>query len=363
MIRNRLSFVSLVLACCACGGVPQPPADGSSDSALADRVGMDGSIEVDATVPVDVPGLRDAVPELVPVDAPSYQYTVSIGPIRLTPTQEGTWCILRRLPNPNPQYLRRTRIHLGPASHHLIFYASPATVERTTPFPCRGFSGVRSLTNFETPLAIAQQTDTTVSMPDSPPIGMGLGAMQMVRLEFHAINTTAAPMDAMGTVTVDTTDRTPAITRGDIMFWGNTRLSLPARSRTRVDFFALPLSGSRIFALTSHTHQLGTLATISVAMQGPTPDPTMVTDLREVHRSINWAEPPLTQLDPPLLLPSAQGLHLVCNYNNTTSATVTFGEDFNQEMCFMWGYYWPGRGTHFCVDDTGVTICVPLMGT
>jgi hypothetical protein len=192
-------------------------------------------------------------------------------------------------------------------------------------------------------------TDASVSMPTG--VGMRLDANQMVRIELHAINITGAPIDVRGDVTLDTVDQTVPLTPADILFWGNVNINIPAHTTGQVEFFHEPWAGVRIFGLTSHTHSLGTLATISIATDVNPNDPTMAVDLMEVHRSTNWSTPPLTLFDPPLVLSSGQGLHLVCHYNNTTGSPVTFGESFYNEMCFLWAYYYPGnRGTQLCAQ-------------
>ena len=71
----------------------------------------------------------------------------------------------------------------------------------------------------------------------------------------------------------------------------------------------------------------------------------------------NWADPPLEILSPPLDFPtnggnvfSTKGLAYECKWNNTTPNTVTFGENFNDEMCFLWQYYFPSQGFQVCTD-------------
>jgi len=88
-----------------------------------------------------------------------------------------------------------------------------------------------------------------------------------------------------------------------------------------------------IFALTSHTHHLGVRSTIERVPSANAPATT------PIHESTNWDEPPLTTFDPPLTFSGSDGLRLICNYENTTSQTVTFGTPVDSEMCFMWVYY------------------------
>jgi hypothetical protein len=47
------------------------------------------------------------------------------------------------------------------------------------------------------------------------------------------------------------------------------------------------------------------------------------------------------KLDPPLVVQPGDILQTSCFYNNKTSATVTFGEDTGNEMCFNFALYYP----------------------
>jgi hypothetical protein len=138
----------------------------------------------------------------------------------------------------------------------------------------------------------------------------------------------------------------------------------------QVHFFQHPPAG-HIFAMTSHTHQHGTLATINLAtnpsLGTSNPNSAAAVDLdpsNPLHVSHSWSDPPLTLFDPPLqVTDAAQGFHLVCHYDNTTSNTVSFGESFNDEMCFMWAYFYPANGTSICAagyDGTEAVHCVTL---
>jgi hypothetical protein len=61
-------------------------------------------------------------------------------------------------------------------------------------------------------------------------------------------------------------------------------------------------------------------------------------------------------LAPPLEFPkggatfSSKGFAYQCEYKNTTSNYVGFGEGIDDEMCFLWHYYYPSQGFQICFD-------------
>jgi hypothetical protein len=350
-----LAWTLLVLGACSTSATP-PDASGDPDGG-----GIRGTMDASAA---DAVAPDDATPDDVvapPSDVPTHSYRTSIGPIRLAPGEEGTFCVLRRLGNAGDELVRHVAAHLGSASHHLIFYRSQATTEQLTPFRCRGFSGVSDINNPDTPFLIAQQAESALQMP--PNVGMSIGTNQMVRIEFHVINTTDAPVEARGDVDVATIDRVSGYAPADVMFWGNIDIDIPARSRGQVRFFNRPWAGVRVFGLTSHTHHFGTMSRVAIATATSRSDAGYdagvgtagldITEVREIHRSLNWSDPPFTTFEPALRLESGQGFYLECNYHNTSDTASHFGESFNDEMCFMWAYYYPApRGTQICVEGT-----------
>jgi hypothetical protein len=78
-----------------------------------------------------------------------------------------------------------------------------------------------------------------------------------------------------------------------------------------------------------------------------------------------WASP-ATQIQTPYFgIPNGGGIDFTCTWDNTTDATVTFGESATDEMCFFWLYYYPSQGSKVCFHTNqfggvdGLNICCP----
>jgi len=187
-----------------------------------------------------------------------------------------------------------------------------------------------------TRLLIAQQRDTRLQLPDG--VAYRLEAHQRIFLQLHYINVGEKPAEIVGSVELSlATDTTPKEAKS--LFIGATNIMLAAGQPGSATYFGKPPTQSgamRVFALTSHTHQLGILSTIERVSSAAAPAVT------PLHESLDWAEPPLTQFSTPLLFDgsSGDGLRLTCRYMNTTARTVTFGTAADDEMCFMWLYYY-----------------------
>jgi len=271
----------------------------------------------------------------------------SIGPIHVTGGEEAVECITMNLKNADPVFVRRFKTQLQTGSHHMIVYKTTATQESLTPTPCQSFAGI---IQGDHPIFIAQQAHSELDFPSDTsgtPVGLQLDANQMLRLEMHFINPGTAALDVTGSAEIDVLPSTANVVKSDLAFWGTEKFSIPANSEadTGVKFHAA-LPDTHIFALTTHQHHLGTEMQVWYGAAG---DMSM-----RVADGKTWADPPLELFSPTLDFPagSNKGLSYECHWDNTTSSPVNFGEGFNDEMCFLWHYYYPAQGFQYCVDNT-----------
>jgi hypothetical protein len=322
-----LAVSSLILAVPACSSVSVDPTGGTGAGSSGTSGGTGGGAPFDAGAEVTT-------------------YPTSIGPITLQPGQEQTNCIVVRLGNTDGGFVRRFRADLTQASHHMIVYQSDDTVESLTPTPCQALSGILE---GEHPVFIAQQAHAELVFPTDEagtPVGFQLAPNQMVKLELHAINTTGAALAITGTANLDTVPLTTQVTVSDLAFWGTTKFVIPPNGAGDTGVkFQKALPGTKSFAVTTHQHHLGTEMQVWYST-GPTDTADRVADGKD------WSNPPLVMLSPVLDFPAdgSKGLAFQCQWVNPTAKLVLFGEGFNNEMCFLWHYYYPSQGFQSCID-------------
>ncbi|MFO0760681.1 MAG: hypothetical protein U0359_29655 [Byssovorax sp.] len=273
----------------------------------------------------------------------------SIGPITAQSGMEGTQCITVNLNNPEGAYALRLRTDLSSGSHHMIVYTSDKTVEELTPTDCQPFAGIL---NGEHPLFIAQQPHQSLDFPvdDGKPVGFEIKANQMVKIEMHFIDTGDFPLDIVGKVSFDTVPLTAQVIKSDLAFWGTTMIDIPANGTGDTGvLFQRALAGTKTFALTTHQHQLGKEMRVWYGTGANDPSKKQVAD------SKSWSDPPLELFAPPLDFPgsgklSDKGFAFQCQWQNNTPKDVHFGEGFNDEMCFLWHFYYPSQGFQMCLN-------------
>lgn len=239
--------------------------------------------------------------------------------------EERTLCQVLDLGNEEPAMVRSITTTLTAGSHHMIVDRTDDPVT-TEPYPCGGIPGG------EDTLFIAQQPEATIAYPDGA--GLPIEAHQHVYIEVHYLNYLGEEVDIEGAVHFDVTPPDPGIEPVQILFTGPFSLDIPDGQETTVDSFHTVPTGGRVFALTSHMHQLGQWATIQRATSVGDPDAELL------HESTDWADPPIDFFDPPLVFDPGEGLWITCHYDNRTGTDVGFGPGFDDEMCFLWAYWY-----------------------
>jgi hypothetical protein len=314
-IARSILIALLSASLFSCGGGTRAGASGGSDG--GSQVGADAS----STAPTAA--------------------TTGVGPIDVAASEEKTVCILKRLDNVEDIVATSFVTDLSAGSHHLIVYRSTATAEQTTPFACSPFQG---LLTGDVPLVIVTRSHLDYALP--PGVGVQLAKGQMLKIEAHYINATSAPIVGSATVSVNGSSVAEAgsFQAADVGLWGTTNINVPPRGTfsTPVNFQA-GIAGTKVFALTTHEHQLGTEAQVwSSSKAGDVAD--SVTD------DTDWANPALKTFAPAIPFDGTSGLSYQCKWSNTSDTAVAFGESALNEMCFVILYYYPSHGTDICLD-------------
>ncbi len=294
------------------------------------------------------------------VDAQVGSFSVKWGPKLIPAMTESTECIQVRLGNAAAIKVHEIHNVLGLASHHFILYRTANTDEYTTPRPCQPFTGTLH-PDQGAPLMITQRSDETLTLPDD--VAFTLAPNQMMRLELHYLNATDAPQ--MVEVNSELRTLASASKEADFLFIGTPDINLPSHTPAIEQtigpmFVTMPVDfqGVNVFALTGHTHKLGTEVLVATAHNR--------TDLGTsvyAPSPFSWTEPETVYHRPPFV--STEGYRFSCKFKNDTGMTVKFGENTTDEMCFFWAYYYPSHGPKVCVHSNqagganGVDLCCP----
>ncbi len=347
MSKQLLCALSLVGLVSACGGDSDPKDANTGGTAGTAGTGGSGTGGSGATSSGGNGGTGGD------------SYSVTVGPIAVESGYENTQCVVMRLGNPAGFKVGRFDNVISSSSHHMIVYRTKDTEEKLTPFDCSPFVETLDPTK-GSPVMITQKAEDTLQLP--PGVAYTFDENQMLRLELHYINTKPSTEQVTATATFTAIPDQEYQHEADFIFIGDLDVSIPPNAAATVGptYFPLPgeFDGVNFFALTGHTHRFGTNVTIATAPSASGAD-TPVYDVP----GWKWDEPATVQHSPPFQVPQNGGFRFQCDYQNTTSQQVTFGESANKEMCFFWAYYYPSKGARVCFHTTqgGVplTSCCP----
>ena len=275
---------------------------------------------------------------------PDGAFGVKWGPTMVPAEEEGTQCVVKRLGNTEPVSIHEIHNALGATSHHFIVYRVDDTVERPDPYPCSPFTDTIN----DPPLIITQRSDDRLVLPDG--VAYTIEPNQMIRLELHYINVSAAPQMAEATSTFIPMPEDEVEHEADVMFMGDTAINIGPMGETTLgpSFIRVPsrFNGVSYFAITGHEHKLGTDVYVETAQSSGSAG-TSVYDVE----NFRWDEPETVSYnDAPFSVPDDGGFKLTCKWNNPTDERVYFGTSVDDEMCFFWAYYFPSRGPLVCAN-------------
>jgi hypothetical protein len=258
--------------------------------------------------------------------------SANIEVLQVEPGGQLTVCTTKFLDNATEVKVKNVRGHISGGSHHFIVDRAPTDIPIEGLTPCVGLSGTDA-----TRVLIAEKPETLFAMPEG--VGFTLRPNQPLTTELHYFNPTDAPLDIEAIIEFELAEGEEAanMKEASMVFAGTMGIFLPAGMAGEAEYFHLmpgsPSAPIKMFALTSHTHSLGVRATIMRAADDFAPG-TMV------HESLSWAEPPMTEFAPPMEFTGTDGLRLKCEYMNDREVDVGFGVRVEDEMCFMWLYYY-----------------------
>ena len=271
---------------------------------------------------------------------------MAIGPIPVGAGVETTQCIVEPFGNTVDTVVQGFDSTLAEGSHHLIVYLTKAAVNKT-PVACSPFTGV--VAGSDVPLGIIDRKQISFLLPQGT--GLDIPANANVRVEAHYINTTSAALQGTGLVTFHTVPKAtaPAYQPASFLFYGTSNISIPPNADYSTGpLFQVGKAGTKYFLGMTHQHRLGVGVKLWASAQKGDLSNQLLDDT-------DWSNPSWKLLSPMVTFDGTSGLSYQCDWTNTTSQTVTFGESALQEMCFVGGYYYPATAFEFCLNGACVT--------
>jgi hypothetical protein len=193
-------------------------------------------------------------------------------------------------------------------------------------------------TNYNTMLYASGLGTDRFTFPSG--VGMHVEAGQQLLLNLHLFNFSETPL------TGTSGNRVHVVQQSDIEFEAESilagafpTLNVPPGESTQQGHCTMN-GDTNIFAVIPHMHMLGTHMKIVA-------ESTEIGDVTIHDAPYSFDEQYVTEMEPVIPMKSGDRLEVFCTYNNTTGATVNWGDSSLEEMCFSITFRYPATGNLF----------------
>jgi hypothetical protein len=227
--------------------------------------------------------------------------------------------------------------HYTPGSHHLLAYRTDLTALPTDHVGVWNCNDGAWFMHDKGSYYEAQQPDSHRELP--PGVAHEFQPGEVVLMQSHYVNTTAANINAHVTLTLHTMDIKKVTAEAGTILFSNVNISLAPHSKSRVTMTCTLPQDFHPAELWSHMHQR------AANFVATTNDASATTALGGMlYAEPDWSEPQprIYPYEPAITIKSGSTITFSCDFDNDTDKTITYGDSAQtNEMCIFHGMYWP----------------------
>ncbi|MBK7047822.1 MAG: hypothetical protein IPH48_15225 [bacterium] len=188
-------------------------------------------------------------------------------------------------------------------------------------------------------LFVAGTGTGALTLPDD--VGFKLNPGEQLVLVVHLVNDTAGSLVGNATIDLLTAGATAGFSEAEGFLAGSVSLSIPPAQTITVAAECTLAAATSIFAVMPYSNRYGTHAKVTTGVPG-----TIIVD-----ESFDLSQTRITSFAP-VALGAGDQVKLDFTYQNTSAATLVFGDSAVNEQCFVMTYVTPpiGMTYPYCLD-------------
>jgi len=277
---------------------------------------------IDSGLPMDPDPAPD--PDTDPFPPPEQGVQITSGPIPLGPGEEKTVCVMVDLPTDAELPVVRMAQHNEGTAHHFILFRAGSALDPGVG-DCPGGLFVQ-----HAPIYPGTRSQGPFEMPDG--VAITLAKRQSLILQLHLLNPSDHDVVEEERINLYAGPTGVAYQKAGVVAGSDYDFQIPPHAMHTATQRCYVTNAMKIFALTTHSHA----RTIAVDVSA-----NLASGSAHVYHNESWSEPVFGQYAPALELSGFNWLELSCTWFNESGKTITYGESGQDEMCIMFGYYYP----------------------
>jgi hypothetical protein len=265
---------------------------------------------------------------------PAHGLQLASEPFELAPGDEITRCFYVNLANEAPIDVERFETAQLRGQHHFNIFVSDLDKPDgygACPTNEELFVGAR-------PILDGSASSVDYAFPGD--MALRLERHSLLIFQLHSINFTERALSQQFQLNLHT-KIAPAQTLVDIYGFTNFGIEIPPNSSKVETKDCVLYDQIGLLSISSHFHQRGKLATADfVSKDG--------SRIERIYENERWDDPKVLFFDEALRIDPGDTIRFACHYDNEEDVTVTYGPSVQDEMCFVFGYYFPKVGLIPC---------------
>ena len=259
-----------------------------------------------------------------PLSPPERGVQITSGPVVIPAGTELTVCVFFDLPTEAEIPVVKFEQTNSGFVHHFILFKAGSEFEPGTD-ECPG-----TLFVTHPPVYPGTRDQGAFDMPEG--IALPIAARQGMILQMHLLNATDAEVVEELRMNLHSGDPALEYTRAGVLGASDFLFSIPPHSKHTETQRCRIIGGIELFALTSHSHARTESFDVLADLEGGE---------TSIYHSESWSEPDVAHYEPVLSMGALSYLEFSCTWFNESDEAVGYGGSAEDEMCMMFGYYYP----------------------
>jgi len=242
-------------------------------------------------------------------------------------------------------WVNHEEVRYTPGSHHFILWSTPyasipttnlqgATVDTSKVFDCKG--APQADWNTSQFVGGAQSADAPPALSDLPPnVALHIPAGTVLILDLHVLNASMTALSPIAVINLDTIPKSQVTQEAGSYLFFDPYIVLPPNAPAKAHMSCPVTSNITLTTLQTHMHKQGLGGVVNLK------DSTGA-QVQQLYMSSVWTDPPVTQWASGMALTAGQQIDYECNYMNSgTTTIIAGGSALTNEMCVLFGAYYP----------------------